>query len=168
MNTICRVFGRDVDQSNYCYVCGWLNGEAALQTPTVKIIRGHSSAGFLTIENQRPARVSVSASLKEAEGVIFAPGAGVLNDKEKKITVPGGGRVEIPLILNTDHYNSADSFKIDFTSDDDAPVFQNKDNPVGRRPYTVKQMRSWYSYIHIEVTEPSRLDFDKHFIIFSN
>jgi len=115
--------------------------------------------------------VSANITIEDVyNAVSFAPGAsadGSSKTRKNLLVAADHAKTELKLALDLYKLESLPQLKFDLLieSDDHSSRHQGKgDSP---RPYRVNQeWREWREPVTIEILEPSRLDFDKHMLVF--
>ncbi|GHU54838.1 hypothetical protein AGMMS49975_15790 [Clostridia bacterium] len=150
---LCRVCGKDTDNSKYCYFCGWLNGSVSVITTELNAYRNNVQRSSITLCNEGNSPVCVQLSLIDDKGVLsFAEYDGAVFDVVKS--------TEIGVLFDFSNYEEDTlDFAVCVLSNDDAP-----DYPV-LRPYKIDRYRT-VKY-NITVTISSSLILDRDLILFN-
>jgi molecular chaperone DnaK (HSP70) len=158
----------DIENSKYCFRCGWMAGVIRLKTTEIKAGRAGRAPVELEFENSfegSPTNADVELELfipEESRGLVSFD---TPEEKSQKYIIKADSAEKIKLYLNLNAYAGANqlSFNIRAVSDDASPDRLSKKI---YRPYMIKQYRDVTYRVPVEILEPSRLIFNSHLLIF--
>jgi len=165
----CRVCNVEIRQSNFCFHCGWMNGEVFLETETLKLNEDVDIIKTLKIINKYPAEVSVRINIEDSTGIVSFPKSfGKRDSNGVIISVDGEKSADIFLAFKLNGFKKVDtlSFKLCFESNDNSPELTSKE--YFHRPFNKRQLRNWEQSVNIEILNSGRLEFDRQMLIFND